>query len=565
MSSLYIKDSLVLIDFGKHYYDTVEELLSSDEFKLFIEKYIEYLADHHSDYLDWMYDHCQGESLVEYIVNVLKIITVINYDSEKEISSRNAPILLEIVETAYQFWRKLHRFSYVISQNEGGILLSNFISADGRYNELVLSMYRMIQEKLQGFRNNVYRQLQAGSNGSILLCMNEDNYLKGKYEKLHQVPFVQKIMLRSPIIINLKHNKRIGTFTPTQSDPLDLDYDYRDFMCFPIFVGTSLTFVYFHKDFTASAVGLANLFEFASFEHVHKKPDCIILFGVKDDKKETVYYHDDANDVYVGKISYMPIIEYFGYFKKMALTLHNLNMIKRGLLPIHGAMLDIYLKDGTCKGVCLMGDSGAGKSETIEALNRIADEIERQDLIFDDMGTMYINPQGQVVAIGTEIGAFVRLDDLDATSAYKDLDRSIFFNPGNNNSRVITPSSTYKMIMREHKVDIFLYANNYDDKKGIRVIDDPQEAKEIYIAGKRYAIGTTNEKGYSETYFANPFGPMQEKEECQKIIDQVFDRLAENGVALGELYSNLGLKDKGYGGIDVAARALLDLIKGESE
>ena len=561
MSSLYIKDSLVLVDFTKHYYDTVEELLSSQDFKLFIKEYLKYLGDHHHDYLDWMYAHSEGDDLTEYIIRILKIITVINYEDHKEISSRNAPILLEIVETGYQFWRKLHRFSIVTSEYEDGILLSNFMSADNRYNELVLAFYRMIQEKLQGFRNNVYRQLQAGSNGSLLLCKREETALKGKYDKLKDVPFIQKVMLRSPIIINLKHNKRIGTFTQTETDPLSLDNDYSDFMCFPIYVGSSLTFVYFHKDFTASAVGLANLFEFAPFSKTLEKPDCIILFGVKDDKKETVYYHDEENDVYVGKISYMPIIEYFGYFKKMALTLHNLNMIKKGLLPIHGAMLNIYLKDGSHKGVCLMGDSGAGKSETIEALNRIGEDIERQELIFDDMGTMYINSMGEVVCIGTEIGAFVRLDDLDAASAYKDLDRSIFFNPGNANSRVITPSSTYKTIMHEHKVDIFLYANNYDDKKGIKLIKDAAEAKDIYIKGRRYAIGTTNEKGYSETYFANPFGPMQEKEKCARIIDEVFEKLASNKVMLGEIYTNLGLKDKGHGGLDVAARELLKLIK----
>ena len=41
----------------------------------------------------------------------------------------------------------------------------------------------------------------------------------------------------------------------------------------------------------------------------------------------------------------------------------------------------------------------------------------------------------------------------------------------------------------------------------------------------------------------------------------MFAQLSKNGVLLGEIYTNLGLKDKGDGGIDVAAKALLDLIK----
>ena len=47
----------------------------------------------------------------------------------------------------------------------------------------------------------------------------------------------------------------------------------------------------------------------------------------------------------------------------MLLTLHNLIMIKRGYLPIHGAMVNIEMKNGKQANVVIMGDSGAGKSE----------------------------------------------------------------------------------------------------------------------------------------------------------------------------------------------------------
>ncbi len=563
MESLYIKDNLVLIDFSKHYSDSIEELLSSKEFEYFIEHFLKHLAKNHHDLIDWMQSRQGPEPLETYFIKVLKALSMISFDeSFTSITPRNAPVLLKIVEEAYRYWRDLSRFSLVYSKEDGGLLLANFLEADERFNALVLRFYRSVQEKLQGYRNSVYRQLQAGSNGSLFLCRPKWKG-KGCYDQLAKIPFIQKVMLRSPIIISLKHNKRIGTFTSTNENPLDEKYDYSDFMCFPIMVGSSLTYVYFHKDFTASAIGLANLFEFVTYDHVDQKPECIILFGVKDEKKETTYYYDKENDIYIGKISYMPIIEYFGSFKKMALTLHNLVMIKKGFLPIHGAMMDFYLKDGRVKGVCLMGDSGAGKSETIEALNHIDSDIERQELVFDDMGAMYINKDGQVVAIGTETGAFVRLDDLDASTAYKDLDRSIFFNPGGQNARVITPASQYSYIMQEHKVDIFLYANNYTAAKGIHFFENQQDAKKVFVEGKRQAIGTTNEKGLSTTYFANPFGPMQEREKCEPIIDEVFNKLLENGVRLGEIYTNLGLENKGYGGLEVAARELLKIIEDE--
>ena len=559
MDSLYIKNRLALIDFTKAYYDSYEELLSSSDFRTFLEAFLDDLKDSDQVLYQWVMRKGEGkEDIISHLIVILKYLTVISYDESAALDQKDVPILLSLVEKAYNYWRNLHRFSYIYSKNGSGVLGSRFISSDMHYNELILGFYRLCEEKLQGYRNYVYRQLQAGTNASLFMVKAETG-LPSKYDALKKIPFINKVMMRSPMMIYLDHNKRLGTFTETKIDPMIKKHNYRDFFCYPILVGTCLTFVYFHKDFMASAIGLANLFEFAPPSLWHNKPQCIILFGVKDNRKDTDYYYDEENDIYVGKISYQPVIEYFGYFKKMALTLHNLAMIKKGYLPIHGAMLKIRLKDGTTKGVCLMGDSGAGKSETIEAMNKIADLIEAQTVIFDDMGIMY-EKDGVIYAQGTEIGAFVRLDDLDNSATYRDMDRSIFFNPGNNNARVITPASPYNVVISPHKVDIFLYANNYDDKRGINLIDDVDKAKEIYVRGRRYALGTTNEVGLSETYFANPFGPMQEKELCDPLIDHVLKKAKESGVLLGEIYTNLGLKDKGHGGIEVAARELIGLI-----
>ena len=76
------------------------------------------------------------------------------------------------------------------------------------------------------------------------------------------------------------------------------------------------------------------------------------------------------------------------------------------------------------------------------------------------------------------------------------------------------------------------------------------------------AKGTTQETGLSETYFANPFGPMQRQEKCGPIIDRIFEGLQENGVCLGEVFTHLGLNPEGDD-IKVAAQALLDFIEQE--
>ncbi len=84
---------------------------------------------------------------------------------------------------------------------------------------------------------------------------------------------------------------------------------------------------------------------------------------------------------------------YFGYLKKMILTLHNVKIMKMGRLPFHGAMFNITVRDKGSYTVMIIGDSGAGKSESLEALRTIAgDDIEDITIIADDMGSIDIDP-----------------------------------------------------------------------------------------------------------------------------------------------------------------------------
>ena len=110
-------------------------------------------------------------------------------------------------------------------------------------------------------------------------------------------------------------------------------------------------------------------------------------------------------------------------------------------------------------------------------------------------------------------------------------------------------------------MDLFLYANNYADCRGLRAFDSKQQAMQTFIEGKRFALGTTQEKGLSSTFFANPFGPMQKQQECLQIISRMFDALMEQGVFLGEIYTGLGLPDKGGDALSQAAQALLETLQ----
>jgi len=207
-------------------------------------------------------------------------------------------------------------------------------------------------------------------------------------------------------------------------------------------------------------------------------------------------------------------------------------------------MARIGLKNGKSAVAMFVGDSGAGKSETLDALNRL-EEVAYVDILIDDMGSLDV-VNGRVVAYGTETGAFVRLDDLPPGYAYYTMDRSIFMNPDQINARVIVPFNNYKEIVTPTPIDFFFYANNYtevsDDKERVVFFDDVNEALEVFSAGKRMSKGTTSEEGMTQSYFANPFGAVQRKEMHHKIAESFMKRCSKRESELEKLEQCLALK-----------------------
>jgi len=560
----YFHEDTVIMNYSKKYVTNGTELVSSEGFRDYMSLYLKDLKQHHDDLYEWlMQSYDTEEECAEGVIFLLRLLQTLDPDSIEDELMDDRSKLLSVIEEGYNFWRRLQRYSVLYTHHEEGYQLQNFIDADSRFHEVVLSFYRTIEEKVMGSTNLVYRQLQAATNASFLL-----QYYDWKapeiYEQLAGIPFINRILLWTPLIIHPKSNKRTNTFTECDHNPIEnFVTGNEEWFCYPAKIGELLVYAYFHRNYASSAAAMANLFAMASQEEAtERKPDAIMLFGNPDGTKDTVFYHDCENEIWVGKVSAAPEIDYFGYTKKMLLTLHNLAMIQKGWLPIHGAMVNLYLKDGTKKGLLFMGDSGAGKSETIEALSILAsDLIDHQETIFDDMGSLHLNKDGVIRAQGTEIGAFVRLDDLDKGTAYRDMDRSIFFNPEKANARVVLPAAPYEVVTTDQKVDCFLYANNYTDRRGMHLFASRDEAKPVFVEGKRFALGTTQEKGLSTTFFANPFGPMQKQEECGRLIDTIFDELFREGIPVGEIYTCLGLPNKGDHGISKAAEALLEFVK----
>lgn len=562
--ALYIKDNTALINFSTFFAQTTDEFISSDSFKKMMSHYINSLKTENKERYDWLTKDLGETEALNQLVKVLKLLLVLDIDEVKHPFLNDLGRFNALIEEWYNSWRQLQRCSIIkISSSHSG-QVNNFIEADTKFNALILSVYRGIQEKLQGHKNRVYRQLQAGTNASMVLKDIRWPIFEG-YEALKGIPYVDSMLIRAPLLLHPRSSKRVGSFEPVTENPFDnLVLDREEWFCYPAKVGRLLILIYVHIDFTFSGIANANLFELASDEEVLKtKPDGIVLFGLKDKTDTCTYNYDEKNNVWIGKVPYQMRIEYFGYMKKMVLTLHNVIMMKNGWLPIHGSMIDVHFKDGKKVGVVFMGDSGAGKSETIEAMQLLGhQDLLGMDVIFDDMGSFHLE-NGQLVAQGTEIGAYIRLDDLDKGSPYKTMDRSIFMNPESTvNARIVIPVNTYQEIVKNHKVDYFFYANNYVDQTGLLIVDHARDIKQVFVEGKRMAMATTHETGLSTTYFANPFGPMQNQQLCTPLIDFYFNALDESNVKTGEIYTGLGLKNKVENHLELTAKAVLDLIHG---
>jgi len=385
------------------------------------------------------------------------------------------------------------------------------------------------------------------------------------YDRLREIPMVRLALLAPPLTLYPRRNARRGRFVQFFDNPLERAYlDPARWFCLPILVGELRFLFLFDRDFMSLAVSLVNLFELSGHDDSRRKPDGILLFGFPREllgEDDTAFYIDEEADVVVGVVGKSDDVDYFGYCKKPTLALHNVAMMRRGRLPVHGAMSLIRLQDGTEFSAVIVGDSGAGKSETLEAFRMMADEwISDMTIIFDDMGSLAIDEGGRLVGYGTEIGAFVRLDDLDPGYAFTQFDRSIFMNPHRQNARVVIPVTDYAHVIAGYPVDLLLYANNYepvtDFAPALEFLGSADEALDVFRAGRRAAKGTTDEQGLVETYFANPFGPDQMREVHEPLARRHFDAAFASGVRVGQLRTRLGIEGWEQQGPLAAAEAL---------
>jgi len=574
---------IVLHAVGEVCHDT-PELLRSNTFKCVVVAYCDHLSERGSRLIAPFVSDSAGHDRWTNVVRLLKTLAnepinrvVAQFPQWTWLDDKEGRLELHaFVEDLYNFWRSHDR--YLILHTEPGPSsfdrrpYRSFNATVENLTHVIRAVYRDICENITGDHPRIYRQVHAGATVGLIALRKESTLPNAYLSALGGIPMIRQVWIAPPLIIDPPMNKRTGEFQKVAENPVsNMEVNTDEWLCFPAQVGPVLVFVYFHQRFMSLGCSLANLFELADDRQIQRKPEAICIYGAPADHMQrygelpTVFYDDQKDGLLVGAIPGEDRFGYFGYLKKMILTLHNIAVMKRGRMPYHGAMTRISLKNGVSANILMIGDTATGKSELLEAFRMLGSEhIRELEIVADDMGSLEVNSDGQVLAYGTEIGAFIRLDDLQQGYVFQQMDRAIIMSPQKINARVIVPVTTLENVLRGHPLDMLLYANNYEnldaDCPVLEHFDTAEQALAVFRRGAAMAKGTTTSSGLVHNYFANIFGAPQYRDLHEQLAQRVFDAAVGGGVYVGQVRTRLGIQGCESDGPREAAKALFALM-----
>lgn len=589
-SNFHITGKKAIIKIRDSICQTPESLVTSDGFKTIVKRSLSELQQRESIFINIFRKTGENgketslsiEDKTHLMVSFLKYLIILPIEQAARLVPgancflENKELFFNYIEYLYDYWRSFDRFIISIGTSTHRLdkrPYRTFNATIETLTHLVRQVYRDIQENITQEHPNVYRQIRAGA-GFATIAIPVHVPMPLEYaKKIGNVSVIRQVLLNPPIVLDPPVNKRKGAFIKVDRNPIDImTINSSEWLCYPAKVGSFTLLVYFHEQFYDLGFSLSNLFEIATDEDLSRKPDGIYFFGAGGTeidtlgKWSTVFYDDEENGMVIAAVPGREEFGYFGYLKKMILTIHNVRMLKEGAFPFHGSLTRIIMDGNIDKSVLIIGDTGAGKSETLEAFRNLGGkQISDIIIIADDMGSLSINDNGDVVGKGTEIGAFLRLDDLSPSSTFGTIDRAIFMSVNKVNSRVVIPVTALHHVLRGTRVDMVLYANNYEevdeDHPLIEKFETPSEALKVFREGAAMSKGTTASTGLQKTYFVNPFGIPSYKKLHEKLAKKTFEKLFENKSYVAQVRTRLGIKGMEKKGPLEAAQALLSILK----
>ena len=421
--------------------------------------------------------------------------------------------LHKFVEQLYNYWRSRDR--YIVLLVEPGPGNCRGQRPHRAFNDTLIglghhirSLYRNVCENITGDHPRIYRHVAAGCKVG-LVAVSGHCELPSVYETLlGKIPLVRQVWFTPPMILNFPVGLRSDQLLRIDGNPLpSLALQQEDWLCYPAQVGHAVVFIFFHQQVIGRGVSLANLFELATDDQIAAGPDAVGLFGVSSQHMEqfgdssAVCFDDRDNDLLVAAISLEDYQDSFGCLKDMALTLHNIIMVRRGRLPFHGSLVNIcFRKEEYRKTVLVIGDK---RTEILAAL-RSSDSsaVIEMSIIADDTGSLMIGDGGSVVGSGTGCGVLLRLDMLQEGDTCKQMDRAIFMNPQASTGRVLLPVNTIEEVLKGYGIDLLLLVSAPEATGAahppVEMLEDSEQALRVFSTLQNRLFSSSGMRQYEK-------------------------------------------------------------------
>ena len=283
--TFYLTYDLAIINFDLVFPSTKSGLMKTPEFKAVVLKYVDRLRDKDPDMYNWLTNN--NERKPEQAVEELNALARMALAFAR--SELHSPYLdgtdnfLYFIQGLFNFWKRHERYS-VTTNRQSDMGTTAFVDANSEFNDLIRDALRTLEQTFASRKNKVFRQQHAGTDAGISCYYNESIQLSERYDFLKQILFIDSIMLRTPLILHPKSNKREGLFEEVKKNPaFTFSGDPDEYFCFRAKVGSLMIYICFHRNYMANGVSCANLFEIATPEEAQGKPDGIVLFGNPDD------------------------------------------------------------------------------------------------------------------------------------------------------------------------------------------------------------------------------------------------------------------------------------------
>ena len=217
---IYLTDDMVILNFDLAYPESRSDLLKSKEFKAFVAHYLEYLRERDRRLYDWAVRDMSEKNAVQALCKFARELIVFDADEVDMPYIEDRETALAFVEGIYDFWKQHARYS-ITTDRRRDVESTVFVASDSQHNQLLLSTFRRLEQTLMGRANKVYRQQPAGTNASLALYRNDAFMFDSTYDALRKMMFIDSVMLRTPMILYTKSNKREWPYEKLDTNPME--------------------------------------------------------------------------------------------------------------------------------------------------------------------------------------------------------------------------------------------------------------------------------------------------------------------------------------------------------